>query len=110
MPAPMNDNPEVCLPARPRRSRPGAGGRRVECGTAEMLERRSLLSAGELNFDAPSYEVDERAGTLTVTVTRSGGADGSVRVNWSTFGLLATPGEDYQPAGGTVELLDGETS
>jgi hypothetical protein len=82
--------------------------RRVLC--AGDPAAAALGAAGELNFDAASYEVHENAGALTLTVTRSGGSAGAVSVNWYTFDFTATGGQDYQPASGSVELLDGETS
>jgi bacillopeptidase F len=67
-------------------------------------------SPGALALGAVAYAVDEDVASLTVTVTRSGGSAGAVSVDYATADGLATAGEDYQAAAGTLTFADGETS
>ncbi len=65
---------------------------------------------GSLQFSAPSYSVNEDGGNATITVTRTGGSDGAVSVNYATANGTATAGSDYTAASGTLTFADGETS
>lgn len=67
-------------------------------------------SPGELALSAASYSVDENVTTLTINVTRSGGSSGSVSVDYATSDGIASAGQDYQAASGTLSLADGQTS
>lgn len=69
-----------------------------------------VLQPGVLQFSASSYTVNENAGTATITVTRTGGSDGSVGVNYATSNGTATAGSDYTASSGTVTFANGETS
>jgi uncharacterized delta-60 repeat protein len=70
----------------------------------------TILSGGALQFSSPSYNVAENAGSVTVTVNRTGGTAGTTAVSYNTFGGTATSGSDYTSASGTLTFLDGETS
>src|SRR5262249_22312127 len=50
---------------------------------------------GSLQFNAGSYSLLENGGSLTVTVTRTGGASGAVTVHYATSDGTATAGSDY---------------
>ena len=63
--------------------------------------------AGLLQFSQVSYSVAENVGTATITVTRTGGSDGSVSVQYATGIGGATPGADYQPTSGTLTWAAG---
>jgi hypothetical protein len=71
---------------------------------------------GTLQFSAPTYSGSENAGPFTVTVTRTGGSDGSVTVNFATSngtatgGAACTAGVDYISNSGTLTFADGVTS
>ncbi|MFL6332209.1 MAG: DUF4394 domain-containing protein [Pyrinomonadaceae bacterium] len=68
-------------------------------------------NVGVLQLDASSYTVDEGAGSLTVTVNRTGGSAGTVMVNYSTStSFNAAPGQDYTPVAGTLTFGPGETT
>src|SRR5262249_42301788 len=45
---------------------------------------------GTLQFSNAAYSVNENAGTATITVTRTGGSDGAVSVNYATSDGTAT--------------------
>jgi hypothetical protein len=65
---------------------------------------------GRIQFGATSYSVPENAGSVNVTITRSG-ADGDVSVDFFTQGGTAQAGADYTGVPTTtLTFLDGETS
>lgn len=66
-------------------------------------------TAGMLQFDAATYEVDESTQTASFTVTRSGGSDGTVTVEISTSDGTAVAGEDYGATTTTATFADGDT-
>src|SRR5262249_51841170 len=65
---------------------------------------------GTLQFSSSGYSVNENQGTATVAVTRTGGSDGAVSVNYATSNGTATAGSDYTAAAGTLTFAAGETS
>ena len=65
---------------------------------------------GALSFGEPSYTAKEAAGTLVITVERSGGSDGVVSVKYATADKEATAEKDYTAVSGTLTFGDGETS
>src|SRR5262249_8430090 len=65
---------------------------------------------GTLQFSNAAYAVGESGGTATITVTRTGGSDGSVTVNYATSNGTATAGSDYTASSGTLTFAAGETS
>ena len=65
---------------------------------------------GTLAFSQATASVNEDDGTLTVTVVRTGGSDGTVTVNYATSNGSATAGDDYTANSGTLTFADGETS
>jgi surface-anchored protein len=70
----------------------------------------SVVSVGQLEIDESSYSVNEGAGTVSVNVTRVGGSDGRVTVDYATANGGAVSGSDYTATSGTLEFLDGELS
>jgi len=64
---------------------------------------------GKLGFSATSYLVSENATNAVITVTRTGGSDGIVQVNYSTANGTATSA-NYIPVSGTLYFLGGVTS
>ena len=65
---------------------------------------------GVLGFDPIGYVVDEGAGSATLTVTRTGGSDGAVSVDFSSIDAGATAGSDYSAVDGTLSWEDGDTA
>jgi hypothetical protein len=65
---------------------------------------------GTLSFSAASYAVNEGLATATITVTRTGGSEGSVSVNYATANGTAAAGSDYTATGGTLSFANGETT
>ncbi|QYO65804.1 Calx-beta domain-containing protein [Leptolyngbya sp. 7M] len=71
---------------------------------------------GSLQFSSPTYSGSEGASPFTVTVTRTGGSDGTVTVDFATSngtatgGASCTPGVDYITTNGTLTFPNGVTS
>src|SRR5262249_44351578 len=65
---------------------------------------------GALQFSAASYTASETQGSITITVTRTGGSNVPVTVNYATSAGPATAGSDYTAASGTLTFAAGETS
>lgn len=70
----------------------------------------SVGGAGQMRFDSPTYTVDEAAGSRIVTVTRVGGADGRLTVNYAAASGTATAGSDFTAVTGTLTFNDLETT
>lgn len=65
---------------------------------------------GTLQFSSANYTVNEDTGSVTVTVTRTDGSDGTVSIGYTTGNGSATAGEDYTSASGTLTFSQGVTS
>src|SRR5262249_43472865 len=65
---------------------------------------------GALQFSTSGYSVNESQGTATITVTRTGGSNVPVTVNYATSDGTATAGADYTATTGTLNFGVGETS
>lgn len=79
-------------------------------GVLTILDDDVTTQPGSLRFSASTYSVNENGGSLTVTVTRTGGSSGPVSVNYATANGTATAGSDYTAASGTLNFASGETS
>lgn len=60
--------------------------------------------------DVTAAEGDSGTTSFNFTVSRSGGADGTVTVDFATADGTALAGSDYAATSGTLTFLDGETS
>ena len=65
---------------------------------------------GVLQFAVAGYSVYENVGTLSVSVTRTGGSTGPVSVQYATANGSAFAGSDYTAASGTLSFANGETA
>jgi uncharacterized delta-60 repeat protein len=65
---------------------------------------------GQLQFSAATYSVGESDGFTTVTVTRTGGSDDWVSVNYATSDGTALASKDYVPTSGTLWFNPGDLS
>ena len=65
---------------------------------------------GAVQFNAATYSVNENAGLITITVTRTGSTAGSATVSYSTADVSAVTGSDYNGTSGTLSFAAGETS
>ncbi len=66
--------------------------------------------AGNIAFAATAYNVNENAGSLTVTLLRNGGTTGAVNVNYGTSNGTANSGTNYTATSGTMTFNAGESS
>jgi len=64
-------------------------------------------NAGQLSISPTATSVDEGAGTVTLTVNRTGGTDGAVSVDFATANGSATAGSDYVANTGTLNFANG---
>ena len=65
---------------------------------------------GTLQFSASDYSESESAGNVTVTVTRTGGTDGTITVGYATSDGSAKANSDYTPTSGTLSFGPGEVT
>jgi hypothetical protein len=68
------------------------------------------LNPGVLQLSASAYSVNENGGTVTITVTRTGGSDGAVAVSYATSDGSATDPADFLDAAGTLNWADGDAA
>jgi GH18 family chitinase len=68
------------------------------------------VAAGSLKFSQATYSVNEGIGSKTITVSRTGGSDGSVSVDYAINNGTATSGNDYSATPGTLTWNDGDSS
>lgn len=90
--------------------------------SSEVVSTFTVIHPGTLQFSTTDYHVIENTGAITpgaITVTRTGGSDGTVTVDYATSsygdGTDATAGSatanvDYTPVSGTLTFGPGETS
>jgi uncharacterized repeat protein (TIGR02543 family) len=64
---------------------------------------------GTLQFTQSAITVDEDAGTIHLTVTRTGGQSGTLTANWTTVNGTAIGGEDFVADSGTLTWAHNET-
>src|SRR4029453_8591558 len=88
-------------------SNPSAG---ATLGVTKTAVLTFLDDEQTLQFSAPVYVVNESAGTVTVTVTRSGPTVGIVTVDYATAAGTATSGVDYTDVSGTLTFAAGIAS
>lgn len=76
----------------------------------DILNDDGVAGAGALQWAQASYSVDESAGTLTLTVLRSGGSAGAVSIAYATSNGSAQTPDDYTAVSGTLSFADGQSS
>jgi hypothetical protein len=90
-------------------SNPSAGVSLGSPGSATVAISGDASGAvGALQLSASTYSVAQKAGTLTVTVTRTGGSSGPVSVAYATADGTAVAGKDFTASNGTLEWADGD--
>lgn len=63
-----------------------------------------------VGFSAASYGVQETSTSAVITVTRAGGNNGCIMVDYAATNGTAAAGTDYTPVTGTVVIADGAGS
>lgn len=66
-----------------------------------------VVNPGEFTLSPPTLSVNESGMTASFTVTRSGGTDGEVTVDFATANGTATAGSDFTANNGTLTFGDG---
>jgi len=69
----------------------------------------SSADPGTLQFSQATFDVYEGDGTVTIEVTRTGGSEGKVSVDYATSDGTATAGADYRAKSRVLKWVDGET-
>ncbi|HJZ79844.1 MAG TPA: Calx-beta domain-containing protein, partial [Pyrinomonadaceae bacterium] len=69
-----------------------------------------LAGGGVLQFNAANFNVNENAGTATVTVDRVGGNSSAVSVHYSAGSNSATAGSDFTSVSGNLNWAAGDLS
>ncbi|MCI0462855.1 MAG: DNRLRE domain-containing protein, partial [Gemmataceae bacterium] len=87
----------------------GASVGEIPDATATILDNDG---PGALQLSAATSTVAENVtgGTITITVSRSGGSGGAVTVAYATSNGSATAGQDYTATSGSLSFAAGETS
>ncbi len=67
-------------------------------------------AAGALDLSQARYTVAENGGSVTVSVSRSGGSTGAITVDYATRDGDATAESDYSFATGRISFADGESA
>ena len=81
----------------------------VTSSTLTIVDNDSS-NPGSLQFNSANFSVNEADGTATIAISRMGGSDGKVTVDYITGSGTATAETDYTTASGTLTFADGETS
>src|SRR5690606_21281428 len=65
---------------------------------------------GSVSFSSATYSVAEDGASVSVTVNRTGGSDGTVTVDYTSSNNTATAGSDYTATSGSLTFAVGETN
>jgi len=80
-----------------------------EISDDEFLVQNSVgLSNGVLRFSNNQYYISESENNITITLTRGGGTNGIVTVDYATLSGSATADVDYTSVSGTLTFAEGE--
>ena len=92
-------------------SSPSAGASISSPGSASVsITGSAAAPVGNLQLSASSYTVAQSAGSLTVTVDRTGGSTGAIGVSYATSNGSAVAGTDYTAASGTLTWASGDSA
>lgn len=72
------------------------------------LTASTAVNTGTLQFSAATYDADEGAGGVLITVTRTGGSSGAASVEYSTVDGTADADDDFTHVDGIVSWADGD--
>ena len=81
-----------------------------DTGSPCLQALQTPAASGQLQFSTAGYSVGEGAGSVTVSVTRSGGSDGAVGVSYATADGTALAGSDYTATSGTLAWAAGDSA
>jgi hypothetical protein len=78
--------------------------------TATPTPTPTPAPSGVIQFSASAYSVNENAGSVTISVTRSGNTSLTASVQYATADGSATSAADYTAISGTLTFAPGETT
>jgi methionine-rich copper-binding protein CopC len=84
----------------------GSGGAMTDTDTINI----TVNKGGVLSFSSATYTVAENAGSITITVNRLGGSNGTTKVDYTTSNGTAIAGQDYTTASGQLTFNNGVTT
>jgi hypothetical protein len=84
----------------------GSGGALSDTDTINI----TVLKGGVLDFSSATYTVAEDGGSVTITVNRTDGSNGTVKVDYTTSDGTAVAGEDYTTSSGELTFNNGVTT
>ncbi|MCU7933390.1 MAG: hypothetical protein KZQ99_00735 [Candidatus Thiodiazotropha sp. (ex Dulcina madagascariensis)] len=67
-------------------------------------------TAGAVDFSTAVYTIAEDGGSVTATVTRSGGSTGAISIDYATLDGSATASSDYTFSTGRISFADGDAT
>ncbi len=70
----------------------------------------SAAQNGPVEFSADTYSVAQNAGSVTLTVNRTGSAISAASISYATADGTAVAGTDYQAVGGTLEWAENDST
>lgn len=83
----------------------------VGTATVSVTDNETVtVGSGSIKFSKSTYSATESAGIALVTVLRVGKVTDTISVNYSTVGLTASPGSDFNIANGTLTFAPNEYS
>jgi len=86
------------------------GGATLGSPSSATVTIIDTTAPGTIALTASSFTVQESAGTVSITATRTGGSSGAVSVSYATSNGTATAGSDYLAASGTLSWANGDTA
>ena len=88
-----------------------SGGASLGSNTATInILENDVAQPGTLSFTTSTTSVVENNTTITLTVARSNGSDGTVSAVFASVDGSAIAGEDYMLASGTLNWADGDAA
>lgn len=70
----------------------------------------TMVEPGQLQWSQSAVSVPEDAGQVTLTITRTNGAEGIVAVDFETVADTAAAVDDFGPTNGNIAIGDGVTA
>jgi hypothetical protein len=77
--------------------------------TSEFSQCRTVTVPGDVKLSSATYSANESNASLAVIVSRVGGSNGTITVNYTTSDGTATAGQDYTATSGTLTFNNGES-
>jgi MYXO-CTERM domain-containing protein len=79
-------------------------------GSRAVLRGFAIATGGAFQVGAPTYTVSESAGSITISITRTGGTSGPASIMFATSARTATSDLDYTESTGTLTFGHMEAS